>query len=136
MALAVTFTADLSKFNLGNAGKGIIAAVRRQLKQEISWVIQNAKKNHRYGRPYSKGYHPTHMLEKSVVMTDNTPPLVAEAHLDTGIAHYGPYVHEGHHSWKPDQFLYKALEFESKFTQHNLEMAIEDAIRKANYGFL
>lgn len=127
MALAVTFTADLSKFNLGNAGKGILTAVRKQLKQEISWVIQNAKKNHRY-------QHYTRMLEKSVVMSDKMPPLISEAHLDTGIAHYGPYMHEGHHSWKPDQFLYKALEFESKFTQHNLEMAIEDAIRKANYG--
>lgn len=30
--------------------------------------------------------------------------------LESGIATYGPYIHEGFKSWKPDRFLYQAAD--------------------------
>jgi hypothetical protein len=139
----IELNVDLSKFHPQDWGRNIVSAVSRQLKQEISWVVSQAKSHHRFQSH-------TRMLEKSIVANDEnrlsaymafspggSTSLMAEAHLDDGIAFYGKYVHEGQKAarfkrpWKPDQFLFNALEFRSKYIDKNLENAINEAIRKA-----
>jgi hypothetical protein len=124
---------DLSRFKLEGLGREISAAAGRAIKSEMAEVVRDAKKNHRY-------ISHTRQLEKSVVLDNNPIPLTAHAHLDTGIAFYGPYVHEGHgthanpapghYVWNPDQFLYEALDRREPHVQENVERAIEAAIRK------
>jgi hypothetical protein len=123
MAEAVSITIDLSKFHLENLGRSITTAASKQIKQEMSEIVRTAKKDHRYT-------HRTRNLEKSTLTNDAMPPLTAEGHLDDGIAFYGKFIHQGFRTWSPDQFLYNALDQRKEQVQHNIEMAIEEAIRK------
>jgi hypothetical protein len=135
---AVTVKIDLGNFKLEALGRDILSAFSRAIKQQMYEVVRLAKKQHRYGHPYSQGYRPTHMLAKSVVQSTNQPPMQAEAHLETGIAYYAPYVHEGHgthkmhapiyYSWKPERFLYEAFSQKEPMMQYDIEQFVRDAI--------
>lgn len=55
--------------------------------------------------------------------------LMGELIMDSSIAHYGVYVHEGHHkgAWPPDQFIYGA----SDELDGQLDRALDEAIDRA-----
>jgi hypothetical protein len=86
--------------------------VLRQARQSLADVRNTARKIHRFRatsgrRPTGRYYKNTGRLERSVQveMFDSG----GRVYLDTGIADYGPYVHEGQRSWAPDQFIYESM---------------------------
>ena len=131
----MNISVDLSKFDLESKGKAIINAVTKAMRQEVSEVMRDSVEDnhHRYKRRNGQ-------LNRSVVHNSNEPDLTAGAHLDTGIAFYGPYIHEGHgthknpapghYSWQPDPFLTDALERRRTIIAHNVEMACNEAIAR------
>jgi hypothetical protein len=87
-------------------------AVFRQARQSLGDVRNQARRIHRFmatsgRRPTGRYYKNTGRLERSVQveMSDSG----GRVYLDTGIADYGPYVHEGQRSWAPDQFIYESM---------------------------
>jgi hypothetical protein len=132
MSEGISINIDLSKFDLPKYSKKVSTAANKAIQNELWRVISQAKKVHRYHRK-------TGTLRKSVQKTQGTPYLTAEAHLDTGEAFYGPYVHEGHgthdhpapgnYVWDPDQFLYAAFISREEIMSANIQSAIDEAIR-------
>jgi hypothetical protein len=103
-------------------------------KEWLTSVQRVARMLHRYIT------HTSH-LEKSVqVAIGKTLDEGGKVYLDTGIAHYGPYVHEGHHldgphgGWKPDQFLNKAAIQEESNLIPMLNKGLDRAVEKFNKG--
>ena len=101
--------------------------VRKTLKEQIGYVRDQARRNHRYTIRTGK-------LEKSTMshVLDDKDGLFGEAYLESagtmvkGGDSYGKYVHEGQRTWKPDKFLDKALEDRKPF----IEVAIQQAVKR------
>jgi hypothetical protein len=88
------------------------------LKEEMIAVLEESRNTHRFVTR-------TGMLDRSQQMRQ-LAPMSVEDYLDEGIASYGVYVHEGHHSWPPDQFLYDS------FNRHidSITDGVEKALNK------
>jgi hypothetical protein len=140
-------TVDLSQFDAAMFRFPIVIKdeIRKVLKEQIGMVRDQARRNHRYMpnsgiRPSGRYYKNTGKLEQSTqshVLEDGT---VAEAYLESGIAKYGVYVHEGQdplgihprfkNPWKPDKFLDKALEDREPFIRVAANQAVERAVAR------
>lgn len=115
-------------------------------------IRSHAQANHRF--KYRNG-----QLESSVTVRQ-TGPGQAEVFLDTGVAFYGPFVHEGtrahmifpvkrkllrwqgrdhfiskrsvmHPGTKPDRFLYEAADAKRQDVQARIQAGINSAIQEA-----
>jgi hypothetical protein len=107
----------------------------KEIKNQTQEAQLFARKNHRFmntsgRRPTGRYYRNTHMLVKSInTMSDGSGSTL---YLETGIAKYAPYVHEGQKDqrfkkpWAPDQFIYGA----AKHQEPNILPAIEAACQK------
>jgi hypothetical protein len=118
--------------------QALMAGIRQEMKQQVTEVQSEARKNHRYMstsgvRPSGRYYRNTGNLEKSVQTKVNDEGTVGEVYLDSGIADYGIYVHEGHGSWAPDKFLDDALMKRETEIREKIEEAIKVAISKAGF---
>ena len=129
------------------ATNGLTQAVRAEMKQQLTEIQREARKTHRYGKGaksdkiirQKRGYRLTGKLPMSVntLITDNG--LTGEVYLESSIAPYGIYVHEGHHlppmykgpGWAPDRFLDEALEKQEPKIQPAFQHAVEAALRRA-----
>ena len=116
----------------------LMAGIRQEMKQQVTNVQSEARKTHRYMstsglRPSGRYYRTTGHLEKSVQTKVNDEGTVGEVYLDSGIADYGIYVHEGHGTWAPDRFLDEALMKNESQIRISLEDAIKGAIAKAGF---
>lgn len=139
----ISFPANLTK------------SIRKEMKNQIESVAREARKFHRYGLSNkrqrltgkygkaSRGYIRTGMLEKSTLSSVNENGSIAQAYLESGIAHYGVYVHEGHgapgksvkngypYVWEPDRFLDSVMKRHEPYIQPAIEKAVIDALRMA-----
>ena len=126
---------DLNPF-LG-AFQGVPDAVRRELrktiKQETTEVMKLSRNVHRHKRK-------TGSLNNSIKETFEDDKLTGVVGFDPGVSvvgkpdkkvNYGKYVHEGHGSWAPDQFLYEALAKREPMIISALEDAVRRGIRAA-----
>lgn len=77
-----------------------------------------AKINHRYKVRTGTLYKATQAM---------TRELKGDVFINDSVAHYGVYVHEGHGTWAPDKFVYKAV----LDNEPNLTKALEQSIAKA-----
>jgi hypothetical protein len=125
---------DLSQLRdaFGKLPANIKREVRKAMGEQITKVRDMGRRNHRYMstsgyRPTGRYYKNTGKLEQSTMSHVNADGDVAEAYLESGIASYGKYVHEGHGSWGPDKFLDKAIEAQEPF----IRVAIEQAVKRA-----
>jgi len=102
--------------------------VLKSAKEWLTTVQRIARMNHRYHT------HTGH-LEKSVqVDVGKTLDEGGKVYLELGIAKYGPYVHEGQRSWKPDRFLTTAAEQEKPNLMPKLNEGMQRAIDEINRG--
>lgn len=83
-------------------------------------VKEKAKKEHRYKRR-------TGNLERSVKTQETHDG--GSVFIDDSQAPYGKYVHSGHGSWNPDEFLYDAQD--EKLLDKMIDDVIDKSIEKA-----
>lgn len=125
-------------------------AIRAGMLEEMTEVQLDAKRTHRFTSR-------SHNLERSVLVKVSQDGLKGQVYLETGIAKYGPIVHEGRKkiraprnkvlafnmpgqglifrkevkAVKPDRFLFKAFNRRSKRIVIGLKKAIERGIRRS-----
>lgn len=73
---------------MSNAQAIFVRRLRLAVKEASTLVQEAAQDNHRYTSHSGE-------LEKSVMMRTLANGLTGEVYLETGIANYGPFVHEG-----------------------------------------
>jgi hypothetical protein len=100
----------------------IVKCVRRELKNQTDILQRDARNNHRYK-------HRTGMLRKSTEKKFTNDDLQSEVYLDSGIASYGKFVHDGQRSWEPDQFIYNAADKLRGEIETALERAVNEGIQ-------
>lgn len=68
-------------------------------------IVKDANRQHRF-KPQSGN------LERSIKYRISITPkrIISFLFLDNRIANYGKYIHNGFKSWKPDPFLFNAVE--------------------------
>lgn len=121
--ITLQFESGLLTKALSIAPKLLKTELRVELKNQLKEVRKVAKKEHRFKR--KSGF-----LQRSIKQViDNQ--LTGMVFLDTGIASYGPIVHEGHGKWSPDQFLYEALDKQKDDIRKGVGEAINRALKKA-----
>ena len=72
----------------------------------------------------------TGALERSIQTKVTERAEDGKVYLETGIARYGPYIHNGFKSWKPDMFLTDAAERKRKELPGMISRAIANSIRR------
>lgn len=100
--------------------------VRTEMKHQMVGVQKEARAHHRFT---TRGG----FAERSISTKVSRSGFSGEVFLDKGIAIYGPSLHEGHGSWKPDRFLDAALERRQNEIRDGLDLAVNRAIKKAGF---
>ena len=124
-------------------------ALRAEMKDQLQNVQRTARKVHRHSQKYDytfssashgaltgfkkrrRSYKLTGKLNESVTVQIDPSGLIGEVGLDLQKAYYGPYVHEGHGSWKPDRFLDAALLKQEPKLRVGLENALRSGLQAA-----
>jgi hypothetical protein len=79
-----------------------LSEMERGAKEGLTEIQRDAVRNHRFKRKSGN-------LEKSVIIDFKSFKQPGTGiRLETGMASYGPYIHQGFKSWLPDPFLYEA----------------------------
>jgi len=105
---------------LGDLERSLPVSVERALQREAEKIQNTAQTKHRYTRR-------TGALMGATVA--KATEMEIEGYIDESKAHYGKYVHEGHHSWAPDRFLTTAFEKASTTISRAVTTAISSAIK-------
>jgi len=128
-------TIDIKAFDkfFTGAPEKMESSALRAIGQQLVIIQKTAKKEHRYmstsgRRPTGRYYRNTHNLERSVVTELDKKAKVGMVYLDTGIAKYGPFIHQGFKSWRPDQFLYAAFDKQLSQIQPAINTALSQAV--------
>ena len=130
---------DLNKFLQGLRGVPAVltSAIRKEIKFQLVEIQKLAMKKHRH---ITRSGSLNRSLQRKMVND-----FEGQVYFDTGIAHYGVYVHEGHgapyksvlkgypYVWQPDRFLYMALESRRATIKADLEKTISEALMAAGY---
>jgi hypothetical protein len=125
-------TRQFDKF-FAEAPEKMESSALRAIGQQLVIIQKTAKKEHRYmstsgRRPSGRYYRNTHNLERSVVTELDRKARVGMVYLDTGIAKYGPHIHKGFKSWKPDEFLYAAFNKQLSQVQPAINAALNQTV--------
>lgn len=107
------------------AGSAIEAEMETVMETSMEELAVEArkKKHHRF---ITKGG----FAEKSILSRTRRSGFIGQVYLETGIAHYSPYLHQGFRSWKPDEFLFSALEEKQSEIVGDVVGAINKGLRK------
>jgi hypothetical protein len=100
--------------------------VRTEMKTQMVGVQREARSHHRFVTRSGQA-------ERSISTDVSHSGFSGRVFLDTGIAAYGPALHEGHGSWRPDRFLNAAMEKRKAMILKGLRGAVERAIKKAGF---
>ena len=119
----------------------IEAFMRVELKHQLVEIQKYAMKNHRHKtRRKTRNKTRTGSLNSSIQRQIDPSEMSGSVYLETGIADYGVYVHEGHgapgksvkngfpYVWEPDQFIYKALEAREPVIRADFEVTVDNAL--------
>ena len=124
---------DLSNFEheMASMPNTVMHGARRGVKTFLETVQEDARHVHRFMstsgiRPSGRYYRNTGMLEKSI--ETEVKGVYGKVYLEDGIVEYGKYVHEGHGTWDPDQFIYEAWDRDKDRAQEFVETAIDQQI--------
>lgn len=112
---------------LRKSPSSMLSALRKAIKTGATMIQLEAAIVHRY-------MSRSGMLGRSV--RTKAKGAGAEVYLDTGIAKYGPFIHEGWKrpknksgwSWKPDKFLDAALKKKEDDVETEISKAIDVAL--------
>jgi hypothetical protein len=69
----------------------------------------------------------------SSAISSEVKDLMGELFIDENKAYYGKYVHEGHGTWAPDQFIYGSAEANTENLMSSLNQALDSAIKKVRF---
>lgn len=94
--------------------------LNRALAKVFMDMSVDAKYQHRYTVRTGNLQKATHAEVKE---------LTGELSISDIKAHYGVYVHQGHHTWSPDQFVYKAFANKRPALDRSLAEAVNQAIK-------
>jgi len=94
--------------------------IRNVVYPYLSAVQTTARRRHRYTRRTGR------LAESVQISTDQKGGYV---YLDSAMANYGKYVHDGQRSWAPDQFLYDAAMSEEKTLEVLIERELDRMVR-------
>ena len=97
------------------------AIIRVEMRNQMASVQEHARTFHRFTTR-------TSMLERSILQNVSQSGLAGEVYLNKGIAPYGLFVHQGHGSWRSDQFVYMAFAVKAQQIVRALQKAITDAL--------
>jgi len=124
--MSITITCDATQLlaALAKAPDELNKSINTTLKKEMQDVIIDAQHTHRFTTR-------TGMTEHSISQRNPTM-MVVEDFLDTGIASYGVFTHEGHGTWAPDRFLYNAFNRHVEGIVKAVEQTINNVFRKLN----
>jgi hypothetical protein len=107
-------------------------ALRVEMKDQLTQVQREARVTHRHSNlSVKRRYRLTGNLNRSVTVQIDPSGMIGEVGLDLQKAYYGPYVHEGHGSWKPDRFLDAALLKQEPKLRVGLENALRSGLQAA-----
>lgn len=96
------------------------------MKEAMGEIQERARDVHRYKTR-------TGQAERSVQQSVHSSGLSGRVYLDRGVAVYSPSLHEGHGTWAPDRFLYKAARKERRLVLTILDEAVEKAFKQAGF---
>lgn len=111
---------------LHKAPEAIAREVRPDMIDLSAEVQVQAAHNHRFTSRSG-------MLEASIRPKAAASGLGFSVQAGGSIAPYAAAVHQGHGSWKPDQFLFKALDAKAQRILQVVEMSIGQALRKLGF---
>ena len=123
---------DLKPF-LG-AMKEIPEAVKRELRKEMK---QQGVEIQKLARNVHRHQTRTNSLNNSIEERFDNETLTETVGFNPGVSvvgkpgkkvNYGKYVHEGHGKWKPDRFLYEAIQKREPLIVAALESAVKRGI--------
>lgn len=100
-------------------------AVLKRLGKIGYFIAKYAQNNHRYTVR-------TGNLKNSTRYWVNRARQRLRIYISEGQADYGKYVHEGHGTWAPDQFIDGAIAKNKKYIDEQLEEAIKEATGEWN----
>ena len=84
-------------------------------------IVIEAKANHRFT---SRSNNLERSIKYRIVQSPNKIQSIFS--LDNRIANYGKFIHEGFRSWKPDPFLFNAIDNKTK----NLKKLITQKVKE------
>lgn len=131
-----TIQVELPRFNWSKIPDVLVKSIRLELKNQLVEIQKCAMVKHRHTTR-------TGTLNSSLQRDVAIDGLSGQVYFETGIAHYGPYVHEGHgapgklvkngypYVWKPDRFLYEALAAREPMILADMEKAINAGLAAA-----
>jgi hypothetical protein len=121
--IEITFSSEDLSRKINSLPKTVIReVVQEAIHPQLERIQTVAKYVHRFKRR-------TGALQRSIKVRKRV--LGGSVLQDGRIAHYGIYVHEGHHSWQPDRFMYNAWKKNQAHFQRQLRRALNRAVRKA-----
>jgi hypothetical protein len=124
---------DLSNFEREMAAmpNTVMRGARRGMRTFLETVQEDARHVHRFMstsgiRPSGRYYKNTGMLEKSIMVRVEKDE--GKVYFEEGVVEYGKYVHEGHGTWNPDQFIYGAFDRDKDRAQEMIEYGVDQQI--------
>lgn len=100
IGIKTTVKSDQTVSYLDRLPEALSRTLSKGLESALNDMAMIAKVNHRYKVRTGRLYSATQAMTKE---------LKGDLHINDSIAHYGVYVHEGHGTWAPDKFVYKAV---------------------------
>lgn len=122
--ISISVDATQALIGLKSISKYITEEVNKALDILMPKIQEYARAQHRF-------ITRTGRLERSI--TQDVKDLIGDLYINDLVAPYGKYVHEGHGTWAPDQFIYDAINAFDKIIQQTLEQAVDRAIVKAGF---
>lgn len=100
--------------------------IRKEMGTQMEEVAERATKVHRFKTRSGN-------LERSVTSSvdESQGSIIGKVDLNPRVAIYGPRIHSGFGSWRPDMFLFRAFNKQRKKIINGLSAVIGDTIKKA-----
>lgn len=138
------FTVQVTAPDFPDLIPSVIHEIQVEMKHQLVEIQKLARNEHRYGKPYSRGYQRTGNLAQSVQTEVTDDGMTGAVGFDPGLpgARYAPYVHEGHgargrsvkkgypYVWQPDRFLDAAIQKREPAIKDGFEKAIQRGLTK------
>ena len=120
---------------------GVMGAIPEELMRELQNELkQQGVEIKKYARDHHRHNTLSGSLNNSIEDNFDNDKFIETVGFNPGVSvvgklgkkvNYGKYVHEGHGSWKPDQFLYQALEKREPMIILGLENAVKRGLKGA-----
>lgn len=124
---AIKFKVDKKKFirALLRAPKEFSTELNREIAVQMEDVKEQAGDKHRYKTRSGE-------LDRSIT-SKKVRDFTGQVFLDRSRAIYGPRIHQGWGTWRPDPFLFTAFIKRRRIIRREFQKALERAFKKAGF---